>query len=172
MELGQTQIIQTVNLTETTLQKLIALSNEQKSDPLIRRTIERIFRPIKEKDWTAEIKAIFGYVKSAMRYTRDICDVEYVKTPVRHILEYNTYGVTFGDCDDSSLLLSALLGAAGYKTRFVIIRSAGNPHNTFNHIYTEVLNPATREWLALDATMKDKPFGWTPTALAKRIFSV
>lgn len=125
-----------------------------------------------EKDWEGEIKAIFEFVKRIVRYTRDVDGVEYVKTPLRHLLEYQSYGVSYGDCDDMSLLLATLLRSAGYRTRFVIIRPPNVPVQAFTHIYVEALQPATRKWVALDATMKDKPFAWCPPSVARREFYV
>lgn len=168
MFLGQTQKIKTNNLTEVTLGKLRQIVREQKADPLVRKTIENIVGSVPEKDWNSEIEAITNFVKKSVRYTRDVNGIEYVKTPLRHLMELQTYGISYGDCDDMSLLLATLLESAGYKTRFVVIRTQSNPNNSFNHIYVEVLHPDTRKWLTLDATMKHKSYNWSPQYIMRK----
>jgi transglutaminase-like putative cysteine protease len=122
--------------------------------------VEKILSSVPEKQWTLEIQALFTWVKDHIRYLRDVEGIEYVQTPVRHIINIMKKGISYGDCDDSSLLMATLLLSAGYKARFVIIRQAGNAH--FSHIFSEAYDPSIGTWVALDCTMKDKPYGWRP----------
>lgn len=164
------------NLTEDTLKKLIGLVREQRLEPLVRRTAENIIGNVPEKNWPAEIEALVNFVKKSVRYTRDIQDVEYVKTPLRHLTDLQTYGISYGDCDDMSTLLAALLNSVGYKVRFVIIRTKTNPNPNYNHIFVEVFVPATAgspgRWAALDATMKNNPYDWTPQWLMRKEYLI
>lgn len=153
-----------------TLHRLISIVREQKTHSIVRKTVENILKKVPEKDWTGEIRAVFDYVKRVVRYTRDVAGVEYVKTPFRQLTEIEERGLTYGDCDDASLLLATLLASAGYKVRFSIIRTPTNPVPAYNHIYVEVMHPVKHKWISLDATMKNKPFGWLPSAIMKKDF--
>lgn len=172
MRLGETKVIRTETLTETTLKNLIVVAREQRADPLVRETAQNIVTAVKEKDFTGEINALFDYVRQYMRYTQDVNGIEYVKTPVRHLTEIIEKGSSFGDCDDISLLLSTLLQSAGYRTRFVIIVTPGNATGCYDHIYVEAKNPLTGKWVCLDATMKEKPYGWCPGRKAEKVYPV
>jgi len=155
-------IIHTNNLTETTIAYLTNYVKQFRKNELIRNEVENILKFVPEKNWIAEIEAIFEYVKSYVRYTRDIYKVETVKTPLRHIIDIKNNGLSFGDCDDIALLLATLLNSAGYKCRFVLLQSPNNKANTFNHILVSVLLPKENKWVYLDATEKDKPIGYIP----------
>lgn len=162
MRLGETKTIKTEHLTDETMTHLLIIAREQAVRPEIRVIVSRLVRPVAEKQWSNEIRAIFEYVKAGIRYLRDPEGTEYVQTPLRHIANIERDGVSFGDCDDMSLLLATLLKSAGYKTRYVIISSPGNPGTSYNHIFVETLDPSIGVWISLDATMKEKPYGWKP----------
>jgi transglutaminase-like putative cysteine protease len=172
MRLGETQKFDCTNLTEDTLKQLIKIAREQKTEPIVRQTIENLLSNTQEKNWIAEIETLTNFVKKSIRYTRDIEGVEYVKTPLRHLHNLMDSGLSYGDCDDMSLLLATLLGSAGYKARFVIVRTPGNPYPSYNHIYVEAFEPKSKKWVALDATMKDRSFDWQPTALMRKEYSI
>lgn len=169
---GQIQYIETNNLTEMTLRKLIQIANLQKSEPLIRQAVERIVCRVPEKDWFSEIREIFQFVKDKVRYTRDVDGLEYVRTPYRIMSEIQSHGYSFGDCDCMSLFLATLLKSAGYKTRYVIIRTAGNPIDAYNHIYVEAHEPKMNKWICLDATEKSRVFGWCPKYIKRKNYPV
>ena len=162
------------NLTEDTLAKLVGLVRVGKNDANIRNTVEMVLANIPEKNWQAEIEAIFKFVKDNVRYTRDIEGVEFVKNPVLMLkdIQRGMYGSAQGDCDCMSTFLATLLESAGYRAKFVIVRTSGNPYKTYNHIYVKAFDPKTSRWIPLDATMKEKPFGWEPESLAKKEYII
>lgn len=105
---------------------------------------------VPQKDSLAEVRAIFGEVRSRVRYTWDPVDYDAFQTAAKS-LELGT-----SDCDDMCILLGAMLRSVGYKVRSRVVWTKG--FSTWNHIYLLVQLPTT-EWMALDATM-DKPAGW------------
>ncbi len=117
------------------------LVNQYKKDPNIRELSLSIVRPLSQKDWKGEIKAITRYVRDEIRYTRDIRGVETVATPLK-TLEYEQ-----GDCDDKSTLLAAMLESVGHPTRFVAI---GNTPNQYQHVFVETRIGV--RWLPLETT--------------------
>jgi transglutaminase-like putative cysteine protease len=110
-----------------------------------------------------EVCALFDFVKRNVRYTRDIFRVELLHS-ARRMLELRA-----GDCDDMTILLGALLLSTGHPVRLVLAGFRRNRPHAYSHIYPEV-NVRGR-WLAVDATM-DKPIGWAPPALWKRICEI
>lgn len=125
------------------------LIREGLADVEVRQMAERIVAGLRQKDYAAEIAAVHGFVRDRVRYTRDPDGVEMLQKPVR-ILE-----VRQGDCDDKSILVCALLGSIGHKTRLVAI---GPSNNNFAHVFAQVRNPAQRNpmapnaWINLECT--------------------
>ncbi|MFN0172623.1 MAG: transglutaminase-like domain-containing protein [Bryobacteraceae bacterium] len=108
------------------------------------------------KDRLGEAFALFRWVQSNVRYTRDILRVELLHTP-RRMLELKA-----GDCDDMTILLGSMLRSTGHPVRIVLCGFRRDRPHSYSHIYPEV--HAQGRWIALDATMSHPP-GWAPPAL-------
>ena len=154
------------------MQTIIALIRDSKKIPAIREVAEDVIQNVTERNWLEEIKALFNYVKANIRYTQDIENVEMVKTPLKHITDIRDRGITYGDCDDATALLGALLVSVGYVVKVVIIKSEKNKENSFNHIYLYAQVPHSNTWISLDATAKDKPFGFETTYRERKTYEV
>ena len=108
-----------------------------------------------EKDWAAEVRALFGLVRRNVRYTRD---------PLRHdtyVSARRTLGQWHaGDCDDMTIALGALLQSVGYPVALRVVQTVGN--TGYNHIYLLAAVPTkapSAAWLPLDPSV-DRPAGW------------
>ena len=110
---------------------------------------------VQERDWNAEVDAIFNFVRQNVRYTRDNHEVELFQKASR------TLELKIGDCDDLSILLGSLLKNVGYP---VLLRVIGLGGNTYQHIYVVVGIPPTSPttWKPLDASQNQPP-GWEVT---------
>ena len=97
-----------------------------------------------------EAESLFAFVRDSIRYTRDPVFFESVADPVK------TLELGYGDCDDKTTLLAALLESVGYPTRFVV---AGYQSEQYEHVYLQVL--IGNEWIDCDPT-EPQPFGWAP----------
>lgn len=64
-----------------------------------------------------------------------------------------------GDCDDFTMLLCALLTAAGFETQIVTIECDRTRPNEYSHVYLEVWNDSLQNWMPLDASHGKFP-GW------------
>lgn len=114
------------------------------------------------RDWTAEIRAVFEFVRDRIRYTRDVRSAETLQTPPA------TLEIAHGDCDDKATLLAALLGAIGHPTRFVAVGFTRPEHHS--HVYAEAWDGT--QWIALDAAMPHH-MGWSPPgAIARMVVPV
>ena len=134
-------------------------------DFYVRQKAIEVFRAydVKAKDRMGEVCALFDFVKRNIRYTRDIFRVELLHS-ARRMLELRA-----GDCDDMTILLGSMLLSTGHPVRLVLAGFRPDRPHAYSHIYPEV-NVRGR-WMAVDATM-DKPIGWAPPALWKRICDI
>jgi len=134
-------------------------------DFYVRQKAIQIFREygIKAKDRLGEVRALFDWVQRNIRYTRDIYGVELLHT-ARRMLELRA-----GDCDDMTITLGAMLIATGHPVRIVLAGFQPSRPHVYSHIYPEV--HVSGRWIPIDATM-DRPMGWAPPALWKRVCEV
>jgi len=110
---------------------------------------------VPERDWEAEVAAIYWWVRNNVRYTRDIHEVELFQKPRR------TLETKIADCDDLSILIGSLLQTVGYP---VILRVIGLGGNTYQHIFPMAGIPPDepQRYVALDASRGEGP-GWEVT---------
>ncbi|MHA2642944.1 MAG: transglutaminase domain-containing protein [bacterium JZ-2024 1] len=130
-----------------------------KKDPYIHQTVSSILSrkvgeswEIPPKDYDREVRAVFDYVKRNVRYQHDTHGVDTFRS-ARRTLELRA-----GDCDDMTIVLGSLLGAAGYPVKLRVVSTSGKD---YDHIYPLVGIPPTRptRWIALDAS-EPYPAGW------------
>ena len=146
--------------------RLIAdLIHKGARDFYVRQKAIEIFRAAgaQPKDRFGEVLSLFHWVRKNIRYTRDIFRVELLHT-ARRMLELRA-----GDCDDMTILLGAMLLATGHPVRIALTGFRPNKPHVYSHIYPEV--NVKGKWIALDTTM-DRPMGWAPPALWKRICEI
>ena len=122
--------------------------------------LEKNIRP---KDYLGEIRALFEWVQQNVRYTKDPFQVE-VLHAARRMIELRA-----GDCDDMTILLSAMLRSIGHAVRIVITGPDPLRPDLFTHVYLEVQHKG--QWIPLDPTMP-YPMGWAPRALVKKVIVV
>lgn len=115
------------------------------------------------KDRIGEVRALFEWVQKNIRYTRDIFRVELLHT-ARRMLQLRA-----GDCDDMTILLSAMLLSIGHPVRLVLAGfQPGKPH-AYSHIYPEVLIGS--RWVAVDTTLNG-PMGTAPPVLWRSLCDI
>src|SRR5262245_34897577 len=85
------------------------LVREGSKNPAVRAAAVRIIQRanVPARDTRGEIGALFFFVRDAVRFTRDVWDVETLQGA-----DY-TLRTLAGDCDDKAVLLAALLRAVG-----------------------------------------------------------
>lgn len=126
-----------------------------KKNPAVRQRATNLTQDLKQKDRLGEIRALFDYVQNAIRYVRDIRNVETLHFPEQIMSQ------EYGDCDDKSVLLASLLESIGHPTRFVAV---GFQPDKYSHVFVDTrLGPANK-WLSLDAT-EPHPMGWRPPGI-------
>lgn len=102
-----------------------------------------------------QARVLFEFVRDQIRWLGDVAGVETIQAPEV------TLTVGYGDCDDKSTLLAALLMSIGHPARFVAV-GFSRP-NEFQHVYVETKIGA--DWVAMDpSTEFPMPMGWSALA--------
>lgn len=133
-----------------TLKLMKSLVLQGKKAPAVRQAAVDLTNGLRQKDWTAEVTALYNFVKNRIRYLRDIRGVETLHTADKILSNEQ------GDCDDKSVLLASLLESIGHPTRFVAI---GFSPGKFSHVYVET--KMGDKWVPLETT-EPVPMGWKP----------
>lgn len=129
-------------------------------DQTVRRCANEIFRikNVPARKWLREIGALHEFVRDQIRYVKDPVGVELVQTPEA------TLTMRYGDCDDKSTLLAALLIATGHPCRFVAVGFDGNG---FSHVLVEA--KSGDKWIPAE-TIIPRPLGWFPPRVTSKYF--
>lgn len=137
--------------TGRTLDAMVRLTKIYKNTIPIRDTAERIVATLPPKNYWRELDAVQAWVRDAVRYTRDVFDVETLKTPLETLRSLQ------GDCDDKALLAGTLLQSIGFAVRYVAI--GYNAPDEFEHVYLEA--KMGDAWVPVETT-EPVNLGWTP----------
>jgi hypothetical protein len=118
-------------------------------------------------EW-GEVEAIYDWVKSNIRFTKDPYPKETLYPP-SELLK-----VRSGDCDDISMLMGALALAVGYPARLVTVAANRQSMGEFSHVYTEIeIPPDSGTWVAADAARPGGQFAaHPPEYFRKRAWSL
>lgn len=120
----------------------------------IRRQALTIVQGVASRDQQGEIAAVLQWVKSNIAFRGEWAET--VQTPLV------TLQLKAGDCDDQSTLMAALLGSLGYKTRFKTVAADPRAPYAFSHVYIEIFQRKTGQWISLDSTVPQSFPGWQP----------
>lgn len=143
-----------------TIQYMTALANgnEGAAHPAVRVQAVDITRNVASRDYHAEIQAIFDWVKKNIRFRGEF--KEFLQSPVV------TLELRAGDCDDHATLLAALLRTLGHRVRFRTVATGGG--RDFTHVYLQVQDRRTGQWISLDTTVARSTLGWEPDNITRR----
>src|SRR5262245_48963373 len=120
--------------TQSTVEQVKALIRSGAKDFYVRQKAIDILleQGVKPKDYLGEIKALFEWIQRNIRYTKDPFRVEVLHS-ARRMLELRA-----GDCDDMTILLSAMLVSTGHPVRLILAGFRRNKPHVYSHIYPEV----------------------------------
>jgi transglutaminase-like putative cysteine protease len=138
--------------TAQTLETMKELVNDSMADSLIRETATGLLRMFTIRDYYDLVHTFRSWVFGHVTLIGE--PEEFLIPPVHAISEINKIGTFYGDCDDASMLLSAMLKVVGIKTRFRAVFQT--PDGSYSHVFTEAHLPEIG-WLALDATIQGYP---------------
>jgi hypothetical protein len=146
---------------EQTINQMRVLADEALHDPSIIRLATDIVRSAPAFDDVAEARALYDWVHSNIRFTKDPINKEKLYPPAELLK------IRAGDCDDISMLLGVLLMAVGYPARLVTVAVPGQA-DQFSHVYIEGEVPAgSGQWLPMDPARYDSEFGVPPPVVTR-----
>jgi len=142
--------------TELTLYKMRDLVKQANQHREIKETAVSLIANCKPQDQLCQIGHIFAFVQTRLRYVRDESGVEELTAPWIILNNLRAGRATHSsDCDDHTMLVSALLKAVGFRTRFVAVAST---QAGYDHVRAEV--NIDGRWLPLEATRKNESLGF------------
>lgn len=145
--------------TEQTVEIMRRLAMDAGHSEGVRLLAERIVGGLAPKDYLSELRALFEWVRSNVRYTLDPRGCEWVQNPTHLLFVSGT-----GDCDDMATALVALAVSVGHGAAFRCIKADPTRPNEYSHVYV-LLGYRDAEgvhWYAADPTQAGVPFGWEP----------
>lgn len=127
--------------TQLTLDIMRRLVKQFRTDPELIALARSIVADVPAKSYAREAERLQNWVRSNIRYTQDVVDVETLQSPDV------TLTLKHGDCDDQSVLLATLLNAIGHPVRFVAV---GFAPDQFEHVLVET--KIAEQWLPVETT--------------------
>lgn len=127
----------------STIRKMSELAKKGQASYPIRNLATRITRDVPSKHPTAELGALYRWVRDNIRYRYDPLGLEWLQSPQRTVLE------GAGDCDDIATLLGALAGSLGHPYRF---RTVGATPTVQQHVQVQAFD--RKRWIDLDPVIE------------------
>ena len=133
-----------------------------------------VHSPYGAKHWLVRQAAL----EAARGTERGLDEVDAVNRWIKEHIEFRgEYGETLqdpmntlrfgaGDCDDQSMLAAAMLESLGFQTRFKTIALQDSPED-LSHVYVEVREKRTGQWISVDPTVERSWPGWEPEGIAR-----
>lgn len=112
------------------------------------------------KNQTAEVTAIYDYIRNKTRYIRDPQGTEHIQTPLVAIDTIKNHQIFQGDCDDMTVLVLSLLKSIGYP---VMLISAGyGKDKRLSHVYgaVQMKDNTGTHWTIIEPIKLGVPIGW------------
>ncbi len=138
--------------------KKVVLDNDKwDKERITKETAKNITKDREPRDEIGIISDIFHWVKTNVKYYRDIKGKEEITYPYL-ILQAIRDNRNFysSDCDDIAVLLSALLRSIGFRTRLEVV-ALRIPQ--YNHARCSVYSETLNKWLTLEGTSKSSKVG-------------
>lgn len=142
--------------TYATLAKMKSLVRSGAANPLVRGTAARFVRDSTPSDALLHARLIREWVDGNTIFLRDLSTAEALYHPGDIIKEIQQRGIAQVDCEDVAMLAAALGVSIGLRARFVVL--AFRPGGPFQHVYTELSDPAGRIWIDVDTTRPSQMF--------------
>lgn len=122
---------------EQILSVLSELIFEYGTDPVVRRHTTSLFDGIGNDDRQGQFAAITNFIADNVRYVRDPLGVEYVRSPIAMLREYDEFKIANGDCDDQVLLAGSMMHSVGFRVRPIGLKLYSADY--FDHVAMQVM---------------------------------
>lgn len=115
-----------------TLGVMRMLTNRAFTHELIRAQAVHAIQACPPADKTCQQASLLAWVKRKMKFVRDPEGVEALHDPIAIAIAIQRNQIPWGDCDDFSMYLAALLKAVGLPAMFRAVGFSGRP---LSHVY-------------------------------------
>lgn len=132
-----------------TVPRMAALIRMGRIEPLIRGAAVRLVGGCRPTDDLCRQLKIYRFVKRHIRFVPDPRRVELLHTPLAMLYTIRVQGWAAGDCDDSAILLGALMEAVGVRTRIKVVAVEPGDVRPFRHVFIEA-RQSNGLWLRWD----------------------
>lgn len=126
-----------------TMSLMSRLANEAALNPLIRAQAAQAISNCDRVDWRCQAISLMLWTQRKMHFVQDPANAEALHNPSMIAQAVHEGRYVYGDCDDFSAYLAALMIAIGLKPVF---RAVGYDHGGLQHVYV------TYKGLKLDPT--------------------
>lgn len=96
-------------------------------------------------DTGAQFLAVTDWMIKYTVYQADPVGIEYVRSPVQMMKDFQATGAARGDCDDLVLLVCSLFRSLGFQTKVAALKINGS--SIYNHVAAEVKLGNDWKWL-------------------------
>lgn len=143
--------------TQATVERMLELVERGKTDLTVQKIADAIVRKsgCAPRAYLCKAQAIYSFVKGYVRFERDPFGVEMLQEPLV------TLKRRAGDCDDHSILVSAMLGSVGFPYAIKTIKADPRRPDEFSHVYAVVSVPG-KGWMGADTSVDPAYLGWEP----------
>jgi transglutaminase-like putative cysteine protease len=151
-----------------TVAKMKSIIQSSSKNPYVREWAKSIVAGVPVEDKQREAEAVFKFVQSNVRYTKDPLGWEYIQTPPVMLEDIRLYKEgkgdrPIGDCDDMTVLSLSLLRSIGFPVAIKVV--SYNPERKFGHVYGLV--NIKGEWVPFDTVRPDKYMGWEAAGMTR-----
>lgn len=141
------------NPIRDTLQLMCRLIHRRRDDRRIRDVALTITEDCRRGDIRCRQDRILAYARHNLRYERDPHGNELIYDPVDTLDRIGCNGQAAGDCDDGTVLVSALLESIGIPTRLVAVST--RPDRRLHHVALEARD-SSGFWRYLDPFLRSR----------------
>lgn len=153
--------------TSATIDAMHEMVLKAKTDPAFRELALWLSRDgDASRDWKnyqAELENVFNSLRKVVTYRRDPYQVEWVHNP------WHTLRLGAGDCDDMSVLISAMMGAIGAQYRFITLKAEAARPDEWSHVFAEI-NVPKLGWVGADLSVAND-LGFRPRGFIEKAWN-
>ena len=117
------------NAILNTVDEIKRVIRESAYNPYVRRWAEQIVEEVKPNDKYGEARAVYDFITTHVRYTKDPKGMEFIQTPPLLLQMIEQGEIPKGDCDDIATLAMSLLKSIGFDVGLKITSYNAKEHS-------------------------------------------
>lgn len=140
------------SLNRGTIEHMAALVRARHEHPEIRARALAVLTDADagSMDYDAQIRAVWDFVRTHVRYARDPLGAELVTDPLTLDRQIEAHGFTWEDCESMATYAATVLAAIGLRSEFETQNKDQRNPDLRTHCSLRVLQPRSGEWISFD----------------------